>query len=109
MLNCVMLKKPLKITFSLHSQNILPVLLYLMFYHRKTRVLFHSLFMYLYNFFSVEQFYEILREKKFHNRGNVIYRNFKKKHCFRFVVKPQDLKICKPVRPRQYDICIFFQ
>jgi len=24
-----------------------------------------------------------------------------KKHCFRFVVKPQDLKICKPVRPRQ--------
>ena len=65
MLNCVMLKKPLKITFSLHSQNILPVLLYLMFYHRKTRVLFHSLFMYLYNFFSVEQFYEILREKNF--------------------------------------------
>lgn len=53
----------------------------------------------------------MLRGKKqnFTIKEMLFTETLKKKHCFRFVVKPQDLKICKPVRPRQYGICIFFQ
>lgn len=79
-----------------------------MFYHRNTKRIYSILYLCI-CIISVKQFYEMLEGKIFHNQGNVNYRDFKKKTCFRFVVKPQDLKICKPVRPRQYDICIFFQ